>query len=82
MEDIKEPNPITQLSPSKIHHIKRKAKMSDEQIAEKIRAIVSLGDPNRKYELKERIGQGCIFCVGRIHLTSLSPERLALSIVE
>ena len=63
MEEIKEPNPTNQLSPSKIHHIKRKAKMSDEQISEKIRAIVSLGDPNRKYELKERIGQGCAYFV-------------------
>lgn len=37
---------------------KRKKKMSDEEILEKLRSIVSVGDPNRKYTKMEKIGQG------------------------
>ena len=36
----------------------RKKKMSDEEILEKLRSIVSVGDPNRKYTKMEKIGQG------------------------
>lgn len=36
----------------------RKKKMSDEEILEKLRAIVSVGDPNRKYTKMDKIGQG------------------------
>ncbi|XP_063986937.1 serine/threonine-protein kinase Pak isoform X1 [Diachasmimorpha longicaudata] len=36
----------------------RKKKMSDEEILEKLRTIVSVGDPNRKYNKMEKIGQG------------------------
>lgn len=36
----------------------RKKKMSDEEILEKLRTIVSVGDPNRKYTKMEKIGQG------------------------
>ncbi|XP_068601216.1 serine/threonine-protein kinase PAK 1 [Brachionichthys hirsutus] len=36
----------------------RKKKMSDEEILEKIRTIVSVGDPKRKYARFEKIGQG------------------------
>ena len=36
----------------------KKKKMSDEEILEKLRHIVSVGDPNRKYTLSEKIGQG------------------------
>lgn len=36
----------------------RKKKMSDEEIMEKLRSIVSIGDPNRKYTKMEKIGQG------------------------
>lgn len=32
--------------------------MSDEEILEKLRLIVSVGDPNRKYTKMEKIGQG------------------------
>lgn len=39
---------------------KRKKKMSDEEILEKLRSIVSVGDPNRKYTKMEKIGQGYI----------------------
>ncbi|KAL4715265.1 hypothetical protein ACJJTC_007847, partial [Scirpophaga incertulas] len=34
----------------------RKKKMSDEEILEKLRTIVSVGDPNRKYTKMEKIG--------------------------
>ena len=37
--------------------IKRK-KMTDEEILDKLRIIVSIGDPNRKYTKMEKIGQG------------------------
>ncbi|CAH1183401.1 unnamed protein product [Phaedon cochleariae] len=37
---------------------KRKKKMSDEEILEKLRSIVSVGDPNRKYTKLDKIGQG------------------------
>ncbi|XP_038209248.1 serine/threonine-protein kinase PAK 3 isoform X2 [Zerene cesonia] len=36
----------------------RKKKMTDEEILEKLRTIVSVGDPNRKYTKMEKIGQG------------------------
>lgn len=41
----------------------KKKKMSDEEILEKLRTIVSIGDPNRKYTKMEKIGQGYVcFC--------------------
>ncbi|KAM4797410.1 serine/threonine-protein kinase PAK 1 isoform 1-T2 [Rhinophrynus dorsalis] len=36
----------------------KKAKMSDEEILEKLRSIVSVGDPKKKYTRFEKIGQG------------------------
>lgn len=36
----------------------KKKKMTDEEILEKLRTIVSVGDPNRKYTKMEKIGQG------------------------
>lgn len=39
----------------------RKKKMSDDEILEKLRTIVSVGDPNRKYTKMEKIGQGYVF---------------------
>ncbi|XP_060068641.1 serine/threonine-protein kinase PAK 1-like isoform X3 [Ylistrum balloti] len=36
----------------------KKKKMSDEEILEKLRTIVTIGDPNRKYTKMEKIGQG------------------------
>lgn len=36
----------------------KKKKMSDEEILEKLRTIVSVGDPTRKYAKMEKIGQG------------------------
>jgi hypothetical protein len=32
--------------------------MSDEEVVKRLRTIVSLGDPNRKYTKIEKIGQG------------------------
>ncbi|XP_078521900.1 serine/threonine-protein kinase PAK 2 [Lissotriton helveticus] len=37
---------------------KKKAKMTDEEIMEKLRTIVSIGDPKKKYTRYEKIGQG------------------------
>lgn len=36
----------------------KKKKMTDDEILEKLRTIVSVGDPNRKYTKMEKIGQG------------------------
>ena len=36
----------------------KKKKMTDEEILEKLRTIVTVGDPNRKYTKMEKIGQG------------------------
>ncbi|XP_063287556.1 serine/threonine-protein kinase PAK 1 isoform X1 [Pelobates fuscus] len=38
--------------------LKKKPKMSDEEILEKLRSIVSIGDPKKKYTRFEKIGQG------------------------
>lgn len=43
----------------------KKKKMSDEEILERLRTVVSIGDPNKKYTKMEKIGQGSvslIFC--------------------
>ena len=37
---------------------KKKKGLSDEEILEKLRTIVSIGDPNRKYTKLDKIGQG------------------------
>uniref|UniRef100_A0A8C7KV38 non-specific serine/threonine protein kinase n=1 Tax=Oncorhynchus kisutch TaxID=8019 RepID=A0A8C7KV38_ONCKI len=37
---------------------KKKGKMSDEEIMDKLRTIVSIGDPRKKYTRYEKIGQG------------------------
>uniref|UniRef100_UPI00358EB7AE serine/threonine-protein kinase PAK 1-like n=1 Tax=Myxine glutinosa TaxID=7769 RepID=UPI00358EB7AE len=37
---------------------KKKSKMSDEEILEKLRSIVSFGDPKKRYSQFEKIGQG------------------------
>ena len=42
----------------------RKKKMSDEEILDKLRTIVSVGDPNRKYTKMEKIGQGYVSISG------------------
>ena len=34
--------------------------MSDEEVVKRLRTIVSLGDPNRKYTKIEKIGQGLV----------------------
>merc|ERR1712223_1566700 len=36
----------------------KKKKMSDEEIMERLRSIVTVGDPDRKYTKMEKIGQG------------------------
>ena len=36
----------------------KKKKMSDEEILDKLKTIVTVGDPNKKYTKMEKIGQG------------------------
>ncbi|KAL5273618.1 PAK3 family protein [Megaselia abdita] len=48
--------PTTQALPRP--NVQKKKKMTDEEILEKLRTIVSVGDPNRKYTKLEKIGQG------------------------
>jgi len=54
--------PIEDEKPNGTHPNKndrpKKKKMTDEEIIAKLRTIVSLGDPNRKYTKMEKIGQG------------------------
>uniref|UniRef100_UPI00398EEA30 serine/threonine-protein kinase PAK 2-like n=1 Tax=Pristiophorus japonicus TaxID=55135 RepID=UPI00398EEA30 len=38
--------------------MKKKTKMTDDEIMEKLRSIVSVGDPKKKYTRFEKIGQG------------------------
>jgi len=42
----------------------KKKKMTDAEILEKLRTIVSIGDPNRKYTKLEKIGQGYVELAG------------------
>ncbi|XP_044266543.1 serine/threonine-protein kinase Pak isoform X2 [Tribolium madens] len=53
---------------------KRKKKMSDEEILEKLRSIVSVGDPNRKYTKIDKIGQGASGTVYTAMETSTGSE--------
>uniref|UniRef100_A0A9J7YBW4 non-specific serine/threonine protein kinase n=1 Tax=Cyprinus carpio carpio TaxID=630221 RepID=A0A9J7YBW4_CYPCA len=39
---------------------RKKSKMTDEEILEKLRSIVSVGDPKKKYTRFEKIGQGYV----------------------
>ncbi|XP_017471000.1 PREDICTED: serine/threonine-protein kinase PAK 1 isoform X2 [Rhagoletis zephyria] len=50
--------PSTAATPQPRSGTAKKKKMSDEEILEKLRTIVSVGDPNRKYTKMEKIGQG------------------------
>lgn len=52
---IEEPKPTA--SGEKI----KKKKMTDMEILEKLRTIVSVGDPNRKYTDLQKIGQGFVY---------------------
>lgn len=49
--------PITATSEASRGVVKKK-KMTDEEILEKLRTIVSVGDPTRKYTKMDKIGQG------------------------
>lgn len=44
--------------PNQTRSSAKKKKMTDEEILEKLRTIVSVGDPTRKYAKMEKIGQG------------------------
>ena len=44
--------------PANANERPKKKKMSDEEIMERLRQIVTVGDPNRKYTKMEKIGQG------------------------
>ncbi len=52
----KESNEMVQ--PRNANERPKKKKMSDEEILERLKTIVSVGDPNRKYTKMEKIGQG------------------------
>uniref|UniRef100_A0AAQ6AAE6 non-specific serine/threonine protein kinase n=1 Tax=Amphiprion ocellaris TaxID=80972 RepID=A0AAQ6AAE6_AMPOC len=59
MEPPKPPTPNT--SNTMYRHTDRqrkKSKMTDEEILERLRSIVSVGDPKKKYTRFEKIGQG------------------------
>lgn len=52
------PNNNETATPTSRAQAQKKKKMTDEEILEKLRTIVSVGDPNRKYTKMEKIGQG------------------------
>lgn len=54
--ELQPPAPSPVLTPQQIKQ--KKKKMSDEEIMEKLKSIVTIGDPNRKYARMEKIGQG------------------------
>ena len=49
-------NPLAAIQ--KDRNVGQKKRMTDEEVMERLRAIVSFGDPNRKYIKLEKIGQG------------------------
>ncbi|XP_060729642.1 serine/threonine-protein kinase PAK 2a isoform X1 [Tachysurus vachellii] len=53
-----DPLPPPDISKSADKQKKGKGKMTDEEIMEKLRTIVSVGDPKKKYTRYEKIGQG------------------------
>lgn len=53
-----EGQPPQTATPTARAQAQKKKKMTDEEILEKLRTIVSVGDPNRKYTKMEKIGQG------------------------
>ncbi|KAF7706033.1 hypothetical protein HF521_019287 [Silurus meridionalis] len=53
-----DPLPPPDVSKSADKAKKGKGKMTDEEIMEKLRTIVSIGDPKKKYTRYEKIGQG------------------------
>ncbi|KAG9471870.1 hypothetical protein GDO78_022450 [Eleutherodactylus coqui] len=61
-EEVPEPQeicePPAEASAKHTEKTKKKAKMSDEEVLEKLRSIVSVGDPKKKYTRFEKIGQG------------------------
>ena len=58
-ESAKKPDPESQSeSGSSKRDRPKKKKMSDEEIMDKLKSIVTVGDPNRKYTKMEKIGQG------------------------
>lgn len=55
---VTSPTGHTEAPPNQTRNSTKKKKMSDEEILEKLRTIVSVGDPTRKYAKMEKIGQG------------------------
>ena len=51
-------NNVAKPSANNANERPKKKKMSDEEIMERLRQIVTVGDPNRKYTKMEKIGQG------------------------
>uniref|UniRef100_A0A671YXZ6 non-specific serine/threonine protein kinase n=1 Tax=Sparus aurata TaxID=8175 RepID=A0A671YXZ6_SPAAU len=61
MDPPKPPTPPENTSNTMYRHTDRqrkKSKMTDEEILERLRSIVSVGDPKKKYTRFEKIGQG------------------------
>ncbi|XP_061743733.1 serine/threonine-protein kinase PAK 2b [Nerophis ophidion] len=60
IDPIPAPSPSTDgdAASKAVDRQKKKGKMSDEEIMDKLRTIVSIGDPKKKYTRYEKIGQG------------------------
>ena len=55
-----------------------KSKMSDEELYERLRMVASFGDPNKKYQKLEKIGQGYVtlscHCASLLMARSFAPH--------
>ncbi len=56
--------PVTTGVTQRMHQSKQK--MSDEEVYERLRCLVSVGDPSKKYERREKIGQGYVDWIVRL----------------
>uniref|UniRef100_H3AFP8 non-specific serine/threonine protein kinase n=1 Tax=Latimeria chalumnae TaxID=7897 RepID=H3AFP8_LATCH len=55
---------------------RKKSKMSDEEILERLRSIVSVGDPKKKYTRFEKIGQGISGLLTLVIIVQVDKERV------
>uniref|UniRef100_A0A672GK04 non-specific serine/threonine protein kinase n=1 Tax=Salarias fasciatus TaxID=181472 RepID=A0A672GK04_SALFA len=54
---------------------RKKSKMTDEEILERLRSIVSVGDPKKKYTRFEKIGQGYFLYVPQVAIKQMNLQQ-------
>uniref|UniRef100_A0A8B9CCI0 non-specific serine/threonine protein kinase n=1 Tax=Anser brachyrhynchus TaxID=132585 RepID=A0A8B9CCI0_9AVES len=58
---------------------RKKSKMTDEEILEKLRSIVSVGDPKKKYTRFEKIGLGVFVAIKQMNLQQQPKKELIIN---